>query len=654
MLQGSLATAAAGFLVPNVIGKAEAQGFGRNQDLIDFKTVSLAEAQTDLASPSISDDYEYQVLIPWGTPIEPGIVREFDGDPNNRPTSAEAPLQVGIGHDGMWYFPLDDQGRGRGSSFRRNLFSSNEGMLCVNHEFGQTSTVLGKVVPESLDDVRIMQAVHGVSVVKIERAGNGRWDVAASKNARRITVNTPVAFSGPVAGSEQLDNENGNIPLGTVNNCGSGPTPWGTYLTCEENFNGYFGVQGSINGSDTVPQPETFSFRDALSVQGLDRYGFDNDGFNYYWHEFDGRFDLSDEEYANEHKRFGWIVEIDPMNARQVPTKRTAMGRFKHEAVAIGTSRRGRAVPFGTDGQVVAYMGDDERFDYCYRFVSDETSWQRAIAQGRNPLDFGKLFVAKFFEPAEGSLEGRGEWLEITRNDPLLAAAFKDDAEMLVFTRIAADILGATPMDRPEWTTIGARNGWPDGSVYWTLTNNSRRDGGTGFRPGVSPSGGQSFNLGAEGPNTEVDNPDGYILKTTDDGRGYTGKGFSWEVFILASSTRDTENVFTDPDAAYADPFGRLFIGTDGGQPNGINNQLVVFDTTKPDAEPQRLFTGVDGDEITGWATTPDYRTAFTNSQHPGNGDPSVTNFPAPRDNFTIPRDCTVVIRRKDGGVVGS
>lgn len=607
IMQGGLTAAAAGFLAPAMVGSAEAHGYGRGRgrgrDLIDFRSISLEEAAANPAEPTISADYEYQVIIPWGTPIEPGATRTFDGDPNNRPTAAEAEKQVGIGHDGMWFFPLNDNPYGdddddRPYRFGRGRFSNRAGMLCVNHEFGNTNTVLGKPVPESIEDVRIMQAVHGVSVVKIAKDHRGRWETEKSPNARRITVNTPVDFSGPAAGSPLLENENGNIALGTVNNCGSGPTPWGTYLTCEENFNGYFGA------TDSSWEP----------TEEQARLGFTSSGFGYAWYLFDGRFDLSDPEYANESNRFGWIVEIDPMDGTQKPVKRTALGRFKHEAVAIAEGRGGR---------VAAYMGDDERFDYCYRYVSDD-NWRYALSRGESPLDKGTLYVARFDE------DGTGEWLPLNLRDPRLAARFSGMDELLINTRIAADIVGATPMDRPEWTTIGK-----DGEVYWTLTNNSRR-------------------TEANAANPETPNIFGHIIRTKDS-QDHTGTSFRWEIFVLASESAGTEGAFGSPDAAYADPDGRLFIGTDGGQPaEGLNNQLVVFDTTEGDPVAQRLFVGVTDDEITGWTNTPDFRTAFINSQHPGNGDPSATNFPEPRNGVTIPRDATIVITRKNGGVIGS
>jgi secreted PhoX family phosphatase len=435
-----------------------------------------------------------------------------------------------------------------------------------------------------------------VAVVKIKEK-RGVWRTIRSKNARRIHVNTPVAFSGPAAGHPLLQTPNGNIPLGTANNCANGQTFWGTYLTCEENFNGYFGANNPWN-----PTP------------AQQRYGFTANGFDYGWHRFDRRFDLSDPDYANEENRFGWVVEIDPFDAGQKPVKRTALGRMKHEGVALVE---------GLGGRVVAYMGDDEAFDYIYKFVSDG-NWKSMRAMGQSPLDHGKLYVARFND------NGTGQWLELTIDNPVLAAKFADQGEVLTFARIAADLLGATPMDRPEWTTVA-----PNGDVYCTLTNNGSR---------TTPN----------APNPVAPNPDGHIIKFRDS-QHHVGLTFEWDIFLLARDTRNTEDVFTDPDGLMADPDGRLFIQTDGGQPNGLNNQMLVADTRT--GEIRRLLEGVRGDEVTGMTMTPDRRTLFVNLQHPGEGNPNVTNFPVERtfaDGQTVPRDATLVITRNDGGVIGS
>ncbi|MEL6871106.1 MAG: PhoX family phosphatase [Pseudomonadota bacterium] len=642
IMQGSLAVAATGFFAPRPGHAGEHASTDAEQNLIDFTPLTTEEVVAGAGRMvTISPDYEYDTLIPWGTPINPALgITPYLGDPNTRPTAAEQEQMVGIGHDGMWFFPINlprilllerNMGKKLPAERRRRVLSSRVGVLCVNHEFGRNSHVLGKGFPETLEDVRLSQAAHGVSCVFLRyHKRNNRWLVRPSSKARRITVNTEVTFSGPVAGSALLENAAGNTPRGTVNNCGSGATPWGTYITCEENFNGYFGsTTGEIGGFN------------ALQDAAYERYGFSTGGFGYGWHEFDERFDVSNPNYANESNRFGWCVEIDPFDGSAKPVKRTAMGRFKHEAVAIKEL---------DDGRIAAYMGDDQRGDYCYKYESNQP-WQDSIAAGLSPLDEGKLYVARF-DDGEGSQDGkgRGEWIELTYENPAIAAAGLTSRDLvLTYARLAADAVGATPMDRPEWSTIGT-----NGEVYWTLTNNDRKDDGAGALSEVNPI---------------FENSDGYIISTTDT----STTAFDWSMFLIARNTRsenpgdDTNdlayaaysapadggaNVFTDPDAAWADPFGRLFIGTDGGQPDGIEDQMVVIDTAT--GEYRRLLSGVQSDEITGTAVTPDYQTLFTNTQHPGNGDPTRTNFPAPFDGVTIPRDCTLVIRKKGGGIVGS
>jgi len=560
-------------------GTAIAQGSGRS--LISFTPVPAANATGPV--PSISSEYQFDVLIPWGTSLQPGGP-EYDGDPNRRPTAAQQAEQIGIGHDGMWLFPIGD--------------GNDRGVLAINHEFGDNMHVLGKEAPESLEDVRLSQHAHGVSVVEIQKS-NGRWQRVNSPKNRRIHVNTPVTFSGPVAGHPLLQTPAGNSPKGTVNNCANGHTPWGTYLTCEENFNNYFGATGSW--TPTAAQK---------------RYGFSAEGRGYDWHKFDPRFDLSNSSYTKEENRFGWVVEIDPMNASQTPVKRTALGRVKHENAEFVVGQGGRAV---------VYMGDDERFDYIYKFVS-ESNWRSMQARGISPLDQGKLYVAKFND------DGTGNWIELTINNPALAARFADQAEVLTYARLAADTVGATPMDRPEWIAAA-----PNGEVYCTLTNNTRR---------TTP----------DAPNPLAPNTFGHIIKWRDS-NNHVGTTFTWDIFVRAVDTHDTDkSAFGSPDGLWSDSDGRLFIETDGTQPeiNGVtlNDQMLVADPST--GEIRRIFSGVTGCEVTGITVTPNRRTMFVNLQHPGDGDPTLTNFPAPPGSGRIPRDATVVITRKDGGIVGS
>ncbi|MFT7090995.1 MAG: secreted PhoX family phosphatase [Candidatus Azotimanducaceae bacterium] len=538
--------------------------------LVGFSPVPFAKGIGPM--PTISDDYVYEVLIPWGTPLQP------DGPAYHHPATEDQADQVGIGHDGMAYFPISDDGK--------------RGMLALNHEYGRNTHLLGKPVPESLTDVRISQYAHGAGVVEIAEV-EGKWQRVASESARRIHGNGETTFSGPAASSAALQNKAGNPYRGTFANCSNGQTPWNTYLTCEENFNLYFAASGEFTPNESQQ-----------------RYGLNKTGAGYGWHLFDKRFDLSDPDFENEVNRFGWVMEIDPFDPKQVPVKRTALGRLKHEGAGHGVS---------ADGRVVVYMGDDQRFEHIYKFVSAD-NWQAMQSRGVSPLDEGVLYVARFDEG------GTGEWLPLTAGNPKLKD-FKDQADILINTRLAATALGATDMDRPEWTTVA-----PNGDVYCTLTNNHQRKV-------------------ANPANPQAPNPNGHIIRWRDSD-DFLGTTFTWEIFLISDKYYAGENSFGSPDGLWADPDGRLFIMTDGDQRDGHSNQLLVNDINT--GEIRRLLSGVAGCELTGITATPDRTTLFVNVQHPGNGDPKVTNFPAEFDQQTIPRDCTLAIRRRDGGVVGS
>lgn len=573
VLRGSLIAALGSFL-PAAGLRAE-----DHKALIGFRAVAAGDGHGPM--PVISPDYEYQVLIPWGEALTSGVPT-FDGNPLGRPSAAQQEQQVGIGHDGMTFFPFGQR--------------SDHGLLVINHEFGYNSHVLGKSSPENLEELRRSQHAHGIAVIELQRK-EGRWSVVLeSAWNRRIHARTPVSFSGPAAGSRWLAPE--KSARGTLNNCSNGHTPWQTYLTCEENFDDYFGAT-----ADWAP------------TERQKRYGLVADGQGYDWHRLDARFDLSSEDFVQEENRFGWVVEVDPFDPDSVPVKRTALGRFKHE---------GAAVVEGRDGRVVVYMGDDERFNYIYKFVSSE-DWRSLRERGLSPLDHGTLHVARFHD------DGTGSWLPLTLENPALQERYESLAELLTFTREAADLAGATPMDRPEWTAVG-----PDGSVYCTLTNNHERSE-------------------ASAANPRAPNPHGHIIRWMDS-EEHTGTSFQWEIFLIADETHESdEGTLSSPDGLWVDPDGRVFIATDGNQIKGLNNQLLVAatdDTGKPQL--RRLLTGGTGSEVTGLTVTPDRRTLFVNIQHPGNGDPALSSFPDKPGSNRIPRDCTLAIRRKDGGIVGS
>jgi len=584
LLVGSLAGAALTFVGARVASASASNGSSAKtaSQVVAAKSPKIGFTSIPLQGspmPTIAPEYSYSVLIPWREKLDgSGTSFDYAGF-----TAAQQEQSIGIGHDGMWYFG-----------------DNKKGLMCINHEFGTTNHIMGKSVPTSAADVALSQTAHGISVVAIENVG-GKWKVAKSKKNRRVHVNTLATISGPVAKSALIQNAAGNPIQGTMNNCANGKTPWGTYLTCEENFNGYFGAKSST----WKPNAEQA------------RYGISAAGFGYDWHKFDARFDLSDANYANEANRFGYVVEIDPNKPGSQPIKRSALGRVKHE---------GAEVVEGKDGRIVVYMGDDERFDYVYKFVS-RSNWKSMIKAGVSPLDEGTLYVAKFND------DGTGAWLELSPSNPALSTWTLD--KILVYTRMAADVVGATKMDRPEWIA-----GSKTGEMYVTLTNNTQR--------------GTVGKAAADKANPTKVNTYGHIVRWKDASQ-YLGMTFTWDIFLLANETFDEGGqMFGSPDGIWIDSDDRVFVQTDGEQPGKFNDQMLVANAKTK--EIRRLFTGVAGSEVTGVTVTPDRKTMFVNLQHPGDGSPAISNFPAPYTGATgpVPRDCTIVITRKNGGIIGS
>jgi hypothetical protein len=401
----------------------------------------------------------------------------------------------------------------------------------------------------------------------------------------------------------------GREVLGTFNNCANGATPWGTYLTCEENFNGYFGTDNTL----FVP------------TDLMKRYGVAATNAGNAWYKVDKRFDLA--ENPNEPNRFGWVVEIDPTDPGSTPVKRTALGRMKHENAAFTDA---------ADGRAVVYTGDDQRFERLYKFVSARP-WTTMRKEGVSPLDEGTLYAARF------DADGTGAWL------PLVAGPLGDTASILIDTRGAAAAAGATPMDRPEWVAVHPTL---PGVAYGTFTNNTDR-------------------VETVAPNPRAANRNGHILRWQNTGGDHAATTFVWSVYALAGtglgtgdgSTIAPADAFGSPDGLAFDADGRLWIQTDGGQPDarvdGVaikqNNQMLVADPATGDL--RRFLVGPKGCEITGWTTTDDRRTLFVNIQHPGENAPAGN--PAgestwPDRGGARPRSATVAIRRIDGGLVGS
>jgi secreted PhoX family phosphatase len=654
LLQGGIGAGALAFFgVPalKAMGEAVAQGF---PPAPSFLPVPAAFAD----SVQVPTGYTAQALYSWGDPAGiKGHMPPFQASSGVSLNSAlDQAFQAGMDHDGMHYFALDgdklDDSRrdnGRDRHKRRNA-----GLLCINHENIQPEFLLGPGLSQ-VDQVAKMKNAHGVSVIEV-REERGEWKVVRpSKYARRITADTPMRISGPAAGDAKMQttaDTSGYRVLGTLNNCANGFTPWGTFLTCEENFNGYFQTDPSNAG---------------LVTDHMRRYGISADagGFGNNWHQVDARFDIAAE--ANESNRFGWVVEIDPQRPERAPVKRTALGRMKHENAALALSK---------DRRVVVYQGDDERNEYIYKFVSAGRLRGRGHHAG-DLLDEGTLYVAVFESgsPA-GDGRGTGRWVPLVfgQNGLTPENGFASQAEVLIKTRQAADRVGATMMDRPEWIAVHPQSN----EVYIALTNNTRRGSatpGTGNSPdGTTPAG--TARPSVDEANPRANNVFGHILRWREAGGDAAALTFEWDVYLLAGDpskaagagansagfpnfTDPSYHIFSAPDGLAFDKRGWLWIQTDygpsasGDQSNMGNCHMMVADI--PTGRIGRFLTGPNGCEITGWTMTPDERTLFVNIQHPGEGGGSnPSRFSTWPDGAPPARSTTLVITKDDGGVIGT
>lgn len=523
--------------------------------------------------------YQASVLYRWGDPVGAAAgLPEFRLDASN--SAAEQALQAGMHHDGMHYFPLE---------------GSRHGLLVMNHEYMDE----GLLFPDgmrswSAEKVAKAQAAVGVSVIEVILENNGWRVVRPSKSARRITAATPCRIAGPAAGHALMrtaSNPDGRMVLGTFAGCAHGWTPWGTYLSCEENFHLQFVNAGSIS-----PDQQRYF----LSPRGL----------NARWEAHDERFDAA--RHPNEFHRFGWVVEIDPFDPKSVPVKRTAMGRFMHE---------GAACAVGPDNRLAFYMGDDAANEYIYKFVPSRAFDPANRRANRDLLDQGTLFAARFLA------DGTGHWLPLVGADP---------GQVVVGARQIADAAGATKMDRPEWVVPHPVTR----EVYAALTSS------------------RSHRFGR-------------ILRWNEEGGDVAATRFRWETFVRAGPAGKGTvkgDTFGCPDALWFDSMGTLWVQTDvspsvlgRGQFAALgNNQMLAVDPST--GVFRRFLTGPRGCEITGFHTTPDNRSAFVNIQHPGEtpGERSNPENPRAFSNWPDyapggrPRSATVVIRRKDGGIIGS
>ncbi|MEI1251816.1 PhoX family protein [Rhizobium aouanii] len=618
-LQGSLAVSAIAATVSPIalMSADEARAADNKGSAFNFSEV---EAGVD-DKHHIAEGYNADILLRWGDAVLPGAP-EFD--PTKQTADAQS-KQFGYNNDYVGFIPLEGL--------------SEHGLLVVNHEYtnphlmfpGLVQVVDGKIKQGALskEQVDVEMAAHGGTIVEIRKV-DGKWQaVTDGKYNRRITANTAMEISGPAAGNDRLKTSadaTGTRAIGTINNCAGGVTPWGTYIMAEENFHGYF--------SGALPQ----GHKEAANYK---RYGVPEGGYE--WANFYDRFDLSKE--PNEPNRFGWIVEVDVMDPTSAPKKRTALGRTKHEGAESIVAK---------NGKVVFYLGDDERFDYVYKFVTDGAFNPNDRAANMNLLDSGTLHVAKFNE------DGTMQWLPMVFGQGPLTAenGFTSQADVLIECRRAGDALGATKMDRPEDVQPNGVNG----KVYVMLTNNTRR---------------KADQVDAANPRAE--NAFGHIIEISENDGDFTATSGKWEVLLKCGdpsvaavgatfSTETTKNGwFGMPDNCAVDSAGRLWVSTDGNnnKATGRTDGLWAVDTEGAARATSKLFFRVPvGAEMCGPLFTPDDETAFVAVQHPadggedwpGHGRPSYyedlsTRWPDFKPDMPV-RPAVVAITKVGGGKI--
>ena len=586
-----------------VMGTAFLKGSAAMAQQADRFAFAQIAAQTD-STIHVPDGYSWKTLVRWGDPL---FSNAPAFDPATGIPTQGSDLVFGENTDGMELFNI-----------------GGKDVLVVNSEYTNNDINLGREdgLPVSADEVLRLQNFQGVSVMEIAEGPEGWAVVVDSPFNRRITHNTAMVLDGPAAGHPLLQtaaDPSGTQSLGTFNNCGSGRTPWGTYLTCEENFNGYFGATNGLPTDETI-------------AAGYARYGINEEGNGYDYHKFDARFDVS--AHPNEPHRAGYIVEIDPSDATATPVKHTALGRFKHENAASVVA---------PDGRVVVYMGDDERGEFVYKWVSRDIY----VPGGDTStlLSEGQLYVARFEDDMSGT------WVALTPE-----ATGMDAASIAVFTRTAASAVGATTMDRPEWIAVNP----VAAEAYCCLTNNSRRGAKNDDGSIRANAGGDVMEVNA--PNPRETNNYGQIVRWRPAGGDHAADSFTWDLYVMAGNPTVTAegpyagtaninagNLFNSPDGMQIDSTGLIWIQTDGDDSNegefaGMgNNQMLAGDPVT--GEIRRFLTGPKGAEVTGLTWSSDRRTMFVGIQHPA--------APFPDGEGSLPRSAIVAVRRDDNALVG-
>ena len=625
VVRGTLGVTAAAALFGSSAFRARTARAEAPADRFDFAELQAGIDETHHVAPG----YRVQVLLRWGDPLFPDL-------PAFNPAGQSAGDQLkrfGYNNDYIAYFPIEG--------------SNSHGLLCVNHEYTNEELMFAglkkrqdtsgfiEMTPELVD---IEMAAHGVTVVEIVREGSDWRPVLDSRYNRRISPLTEMRADGPAAGHDRLktkDDPTGTRIAGTLNNCAGGMTPWGTYLTAEENFHAYFWTDQCQPGGAI---PEGLGGAQKASYK---RYGVP--GLWQAWGKFHDRFNVDKE--PNEPNRFGWIVEIDPFDPDFVPVKHTALGRFCHEGAECIVNK---------DGRVVVYCGDDSRGEYVYRFVSEGRYEPGNKAANMTLLSQGTLSAARF------DVDGKVHWLPLEHGRPWLTEefGFNNQGDVVIDARIAAKYLGATKMDRPEDVQPNSVNG----RVYVILTNNTSR-------------------TEADAANPRPDNAFGHIIEMTPPAGDHAAEAFDWRVLVkcgdpgigpvgaLWSPQVTEDGWFVSPDNAAVDHQGRLWIATDQGDNwprTGRADGLFALETEGPRRGTPRLFFRVPiGAELCGPCFTPDGKTLFLAVQHPGAdgaepfigfGRPSTFKDPVTRwpdfEEGMPPRPSVLVITKEGGGKI--
>ena len=644
--------------------------------------------------------YTASVLFALGDPIAAGVAPY-----KNDGTDGDFDKRAGDHHDGMEWFGL-------GADGKRNDSATERGLLAINHEATTDEKLSSHFLhadggttslPRPAAEIDKETAIHGIAVIEVAKTG-GKWGyVQNSAQNFRLTALSAIEIAGPARGNAQMVTKyspTGTTTRGTLNNCGTGKTPWGTFLTGEENWFGYFTRSAADDAARGNDKSVTALKRYGRNQGAASRHGWESGGADDKYQRWNisktGTSADGSDDYRNEMNGKGYIVEIDAYDKTRMAKKRTGLGRFAHESAAFGKVEAGKPLS--------VYMGDDSRGEYIYKFVSTAT-WNPAdanandrMAIGDKYLDSGTLYAAKF------NADGSGTWVELTLANTAIAGyasyKFADAADIAINTRIAADAVGATKMDRPEWNAVNPANG----EIYFTLTNNSNRS--------VNPTGSQYLPDAAnpraytdmKGTSSQNGNPNGHLVRLKE---GATATSFTWDVYLFGAeagadkamvniSALTADQDFSSPDGlVFSKATGICWIQTDDGAYTDVTNCMMLaavpgsvgdgakktlsytkadgskLDIVTPVGKPatestlKRFLVGPKGSEITGLAETPDGKAIFVNIQHPGEGTalanvgdatkyqsqwPANAGYGAGKR----PRSATIVITKNDGGVIGT